>query len=516
MEDKPVTKTITIDDDKYEGEVNDKNQPHGKGKMIFKTGGYHDGYWKDGMPYGYGVTEYSDGEIREGYWEGATLYEGYWEGGTYRKGKATIFKDFCGETCEGKYTLRTLKDTKTVKKIPLDNTDNIFLQNINDHNIQDKPKFTQQQTKKNKMYVNMAKGEKLPKEDFNKKDHLKIMYSDHGDRYDSYLDKPICDLPNANGRKSYYISNMACHGRFIGKNDDLIDNFDDSDDFVDESSRYNLIDKIKDNIKGTNAIGFFSHVDEKYTVSFKETMDKNGNIGSKRTPHSNSEQRVNVNDEYFNTHKDEFFHYYCIINEGGTQNVYKIPHKLCYWREALIDDTNTSDPNKYPNKFMEALDNLKQGKPFTFKTRAQVDVGDKLEEKDDVEIEISGKAKMADVVMDEYGNMDIKTVQSKNQYISNVNSIYNNEDDIDASDDFDALGKEIKEDIDENNYIINNNNKDISDEIGGNVEEMLDGNVGDQQLLNRYNFTTSNNINTENAENNTITNRRNGNDLPNH
>ena len=342
------------------------------------------------------------------------------------------------------------------------------------------------------------------------------MYSDHGDRYDSYLDKPICDLPNANGRKSYYISNMACHGRFIGKNDDLIDNFDDSDDFVDESSRYNLIDKIKDNIKGTNAIGFFSHVDEKHTVSFKETMDKNGNIGSKRTPHSNSKQRVNVNDEYFNTHKDEFFHYYCIINEGGAQNVYKIPHKLCYWREALIDDTNTSDPNKYPNKFMEALDNLKQGKPFTFKTRAQVDVGDKLEEKDDVEIEISGKAKMADVCYRFYFcPPEIKTIQSEKQSISNINSIYNNEDERDATNALDALKNTIKElddkkDIDD---VINNNNKDISDEISSNVEEAPDENIGAQQLLNRYNFTTSSNINTENAENNTITNRRNSNDL---
>ena len=397
---------------------------------------------------------------------------------------------------EGDYEENKTKQTRKIKKIPLDNAENVYLENI-EHLSSDERRFTKQHTKNNKKYVDMTKGKKPPKESENKKDHLKIMYSDHGDRRLS-LSHQICDLPNANGRKSYYISDIACEGSF----DDIYGD--------------NLVYKIKEKIKGTDAVGFFSHVDKKYSLTVSTTIDKNGNLGLKRSPCS--QQGANVNDEYFNTHKDEFFHYYCIINEGGAQNVYKIPHKLCYWREALIDDTNTSDPNKYPNKFMEALDNLKQGKPFTFKTRAQVDVGDKLEEKDDVEIEISGKAKMADVCYRFYFcPPEIKTIQSEKQSISNINSIYNNEDERDATNALDALKNTIKElddkkDIDD----IINNNKDISDEISSNVEEAPDENIGAQQLLNRYNFTTSSNINTESAENNTITNRRNDNDLPNH
>ncbi|GEM_PF-5876592 len=99
----------------------------------------------------------------------------------------------------------------------------------------------------------------------------------------------------------------------------------------------------------------------------------------------------NVNNEVFN--KDDYFDYYCILNEqheGRTvQKICKIPQQLCYWREALIDDKKTRD-GKYPNKFMEALDDLKSGKSYKFTTKAFVDEGgDKMVLKQ-IEITIKG------------------------------------------------------------------------------------------------------------------------------
>ena len=314
------------------------------------------------------------------------------------------------------------------------------------------------------------------------------------------MDHPICDLPNANGRKSYYISVTSCSGAFVDKNGD------------------NLIEKIEEKIKGTNTIGFFSHVDKQYGIVYNPSIDKDGRIGTKRA--LTSKQGVDVNDEYFNTHKDEFFHYYCILNEGERQNVYKIPHKLCYWRETLMDDKNTSDKNKYPNKFMETLDNLKQGKSFTFTTKAQVDIGNKFVEQN-TEITISGKIEKVEVITHDVRVPRIKVVQSEyqseSQSINNISSTYNNKNNNINNSNISDIDDEIKE-------INNTNNQNSVDELDDNEIKALDENmkyvvkVPFAQLpnLNDLNIITVVNEYKANIKNNTITNRGNGKYLPNH
>ena len=399
--------------------------------------------------------------------------------GRCREGHGTYkYKD--GAVFEGEYKEGKIKQNRTIKKIPLNNAENIFLQNIEDSK-EDKECFTQQNTKKNKTYVDITKGEEVPQENTNKKDHLKIIYSDHGSINWLLLTHPICDLPNANGRKSYYISVTSCHGAFVDKNGD------------------DLIEKIEEKIKGTNTIGFFSHVDKQYSIVYEPSIDKDGRIGTKRA--FASKQGADVNDEYFNTHKDEFFHYYCILNEGESQNVYKIPHQLCYWRETLINDKNTSDKNKYPNKFMEALDNLKQGKSFTFTTKAQVDIGDKFVEQN-TEITISGKIEKVKVITHDVIVPKIKVVQSEyqsgSQSINNIKSVHNIN----------------------NNNITNNENKDSDDELSDTDKEALDelhhGDTISEHIFTHndgYSKALTNNINNNNIKHRTIITRNKDNNL---
>ena len=353
--------------------------------------------------------------------------------------------------------------------------------------------LTNKTQKKNKKYIKIAKGEKLPQKSANEKDHLKITYSDHGSIKWLLLMHPICDLPNANGRKSYYISVISCHGAFVDVNED------------------NLIDKIKEKIKGTNTIGFFSRVDKQYSILYTSSIDKDGRIGTKRA--FASEQGVNVNDEYFNTHKDEFFHYYCILNEGESQNVYKIPHQLCYWRETLIDDTNTSNAKQYPNKFMEALDNLKQGKSFKFTTKAQVDTGDKFVEQN-TEITISGKIEKVEVITHDVKEPRIEVVQSeyqsKNQSINNISSTYNNKNNNNSVDELDDNEEELDDNDNENE--LDNDDMEALDEDMTSVEVPF----MDRANMNDSNITTVVNKHRAIIKNNTITNLCNEECLPNH
>ena len=90
----------------------------------------------------------------------------------------TIFKD--GEYFQGDWKEHKIKQIRKIKKIPLDNAEDIFLQNIKPIYDIDKDLFTEQNTKKNKKYIKIAKGKKLPQKSANEKDHLKIIYSDHG------------------------------------------------------------------------------------------------------------------------------------------------------------------------------------------------------------------------------------------------------------------------------------------------------------------------------------------------
>ena len=359
-----------------------------------------------------------------------------------------------------------------------------MLQNIEDTKTTktDKEYFTEQNTKKNKSYIDITKNEKVPQENTNKKDHLKIIYSDHGIQGSRKLNKQIRDLPNANGRKSYYISDSACLGAFVDPDDN------------------NLIDKIKDKISNEkDCIGFFSHVRYEYGVGIKNTIDKNNQIGLKRM--ISRKGGVYVNDEYFNEHKDEYFRYYCIINEGNEQNIYQIPHELCYWRETLIDGEDTSDKNKYPNKFMEALDNLKQGKSFTFTTKAQVDIGDKFVEQN-TEITISGKIEKVEVITHDVIVPKIKVVQSEyqsgSQSINNIKSVHNIN----------------------NNNITNNENKDSDDELSDTDKEALDelhhGDTISEHIFTHnesYSKALTNNINNNNIKHRTIITRNKDNNL---
>ena len=479
--------------DVYKGEWK-KGVKEGYGEMTFKDLGVYKGEWKGGVMEGHGEMTYKGG-VYKGEWKGGVMeghgkytyesgnaYEGKWKGGVREGYGKMTFNN--GDVFEGEWKGGKIKQNRTIKKIPLDNAENILLQNIEDIETTktDKEYFTEQNTKKNKSYIDITKNEKVPQENTNKKDHLKIIYSDHGIQGSRKLNKPISDLPNANGRKSYYISDSACLGAFVDPDDN------------------NLIDKIKEKIKGTDAVGFFSHIlNKNNTCGLQPTIDKNNQIGLKRT--ISRKGGVYVNDEYFNEHKDEYIRYYCIINEGNEQNIYKIPHQLCYWRETLIDDKHTSDKHKYPNKFMEALDNLKQGKSFTFTTKAQVDIGDKFVEQN-TEITISGKIEKVEVITHDVIVPRIKVVQSeyqsKNQSINNIKSVHNIN----------------------NNNITNNENKDSDDELSDTDKEALDelhhGNTISEHIFTHnesYSKALTNNINNNNIKHRTIITRNKDNNL---
>ena len=492
---------------------------HGYRKYTFNNGDVYEGEWKEGVKEGYGKYTSKDGDVYEGGWKGGVreghgkmtyengdVYEGKWKGGVREGYGEYTFKD--GNVFEGEWKGGKIKQNRTIKKIPLNNAENILLQNIEDIETTktDKEYFTEQNTKKNKSYIDITKNEKVPQENTNKKDHLKIIYSDHGIQGSRKLNKQIRDLPNANGRKSYYISDSACLGAFVDPDDN------------------NLIDKIKEKIKGTDAVGFFSHIlNKNHTCGLRSTIDKNNQIGLKRM--ISRKGGVYVNDEYFNEHKDEYFRYYCIINEGNEQNIYQIPHELCYWRETLIDGEDTSDKNKYPNKFMEALDNLKQGKSFTFTTKAQVEVDGKLVEKD-VEIKISGKIEKVEVITHDVIVPKIKVVQSEyqsgSQSINNISSTYNNKNNNINNINISDIDDKIKEKNNANNKNSVDELDDDGNELDDNEIKALDEDMKSVKVpahlpnLNDLNITTLVNKHRANIKNNTITNRGNGECLPNH
>ncbi|MBQ7552054.1 MAG: hypothetical protein IJT15_01220 [Rickettsiales bacterium] len=383
------------DGDVYKGDWKG-DVKEGRGKITFKNGSAYDGDWKNDKWEGYGKLTYENGDFYEGNWKNDKL-EGY--------GKFT-FKDGRSYTADLKQNY--IKQNRTIKKIPLDNAENIFLQQT-DH-WDDEEKFTKQNTKKYKTYFEARQYKGLQQENTNQKDHvkdhLKIMYCDHGQPKAHWLRKRICKLPNADGRKSYYISNAACFGAF----DDRYNN--------------NLVNKIKENIKGTDAVGFFSHIlSNNNTCTIQSTIDKNNKIGLKRVPCCKN--GLCVNDTSFNKNKDKYIRYYVILNEGEEQNIYQIPRDLCYWREVLIDDTETSDTEQYKNKFMEAVACLKAGRSFTFKTRAQVEVDGKLVKKYKT-ITISGEMKKVEIKdIIEAQKLDDESKKRKdNSPINNISSSY--------------------------------------------------------------------------------------------
>ena len=478
-------------------------------KELTNTHGYRQIKYLNGTTYTGETKDMFFGRCREGSgkmtYTSGSVYEGWWKGNVKEGHGKITYKS--GNVCEGEWKEGKIKQNRTTKKIPLNNAENIFLQNIEDRK-QDKECFTQQNTKKNKTYIDITKGEKVPQENINKKDHLKIIYSDHGATEGAFeLKQPICALPNANGRKSYYISSASCHGSFVDPDDN------------------NLIDKIKDKISNEeDCIGFFSHAGYGYGVCIENTIDKNNQIGLNRVPCC--KKGLCVNDKHFNEHKDEYIQYFVILNEGNEQNIYQIPHELCYWREVLIDDTKTSNPREYSNKFMEAVDCLKHGKSFTFKTKAQVEVDGKLVEKDKT-ITISGKIEKVEVITHNVRVPKIKVVQSEyqseSQSINNISSTYNNKNNNINNSNISDIDDEIKE-------INNANNKNSVDERDDDEDELDDDEIKaldedmksvkvpfvDWENINDSNITTVVNKHRTNIKNNTITNRGNGECLSNH
>ena len=51
---------------RYEGEINENQRPHGQGKMTYSNGDTYAGEWKDGLKHGHGVYTFTDGETFEG------------------------------------------------------------------------------------------------------------------------------------------------------------------------------------------------------------------------------------------------------------------------------------------------------------------------------------------------------------------------------------------------------------------------------------------------------------------
>ena len=226
------------------------------------------------------------------------------------------------------------------------NTENVFLQKAEDGIEEDRKNFNQNNQKYNKSYIDLNKQEKYENLE-STFDHLKVIYSDHGNARRALTGAlSENDFPGAKNRKSYYISDFACRGGF----------YDESD------SNINLINVLKNKINNTDTIGFFSHAKVDYNVACKQSIDRNGNRGTRRLP--NNKNGVFVTGDKYN--KEDYFDYFCILNEKENnetlQRIYKIPQQLCYWREALIDS----------GEFMTAFKALQNGETYQFETDALV------------------------------------------------------------------------------------------------------------------------------------------------
>ena len=63
------TKLVSQSGDRYEGEVNEKDdRKDGRGHIIYADGSYFEGYWRDDLPHGRGRRIYKSGDFYEGEW----------------------------------------------------------------------------------------------------------------------------------------------------------------------------------------------------------------------------------------------------------------------------------------------------------------------------------------------------------------------------------------------------------------------------------------------------------------
>jgi hypothetical protein len=64
--------------DKYVGEINEREEPHGKGTMCWKNGRRYEGHWKNGKKNGLGVEYGANGALNfNGEWRDDTLVSSY-------------------------------------------------------------------------------------------------------------------------------------------------------------------------------------------------------------------------------------------------------------------------------------------------------------------------------------------------------------------------------------------------------------------------------------------------------
>ena len=53
---------------RYDGELNDDGNRHGKGRIVYIDGSTYEGDWKNGLRDGFGEQKYKDGSVYRGNW----------------------------------------------------------------------------------------------------------------------------------------------------------------------------------------------------------------------------------------------------------------------------------------------------------------------------------------------------------------------------------------------------------------------------------------------------------------
>ena len=92
----------------YDGEVNEKGNPHGHGRLTFVDTGYYDGEFKDGAMHGYGIMVYAEDEDYEGY-----FVENEMHGHGKMRYPSGLIEE--GEWAEGFTVERTIKRTRATE-----------------------------------------------------------------------------------------------------------------------------------------------------------------------------------------------------------------------------------------------------------------------------------------------------------------------------------------------------------------------------------------------------------------
>ena len=357
---------IKYDDGEYVGPVV-KGLAEGKGIYYFKSGAKYDGYWKNGDYEGKGKYIGNNGDRHEGDWK---------DGKIVKKRKIGKTEQTKSKQTKMFYQINELDSSKTIK--------------------QEEYKILQTIDQQNEFIKN--------KQDIILNEHIKISYDDHGGKDGSLqanINKDLFTNIVNEDTKSFYISSNACCGGFYDEN------------------KTTLFDIVKEQIKDKDCIGFVSLVKQEYSNTIKSTINDKGETGAKRIP--NNQKGVNVEDVYKN--KDEYFEYYCIINEKNKetglieQNIYQVPYQLCYWREDLIEQKDET----YSNKFIAALTALKEGKPYSFTTDVDengkqmqkeitISLNKNIEKIKPVEIKEVTKPK----IKTDYTQYEIKEIENKN------------------------------------------------------------------------------------------------------